>query len=351
MLSFFSSRGCPYICGFCSTFEYSGRSWRAHSPDYCVEHISYLKESYGINSVYFSDDLFMVQKRRAYNILERLCDKGITCGTLDVRVNMIDDEMLQRFTEYGTSGIFIGWESGSDRLLKFMDKGLTFEETKQCAKLLSKYPKISFWMSGMVAVPTETREEMYQTINGAMDLHKILPNATVSLWRYMPLPGTKLFRQAVADGFEAPKTTEEWRRVDPQVDDYRITWLKWFTEEDDRNIEMTQQLSRSIYIRKAYHPIRPLAWIKNGFAALLRYRIRKQWYSFMVDLRIQRFLCDLYLFALKLVKRQDLRRGRGDLRGNTSVLLGKGHTKVREVYNNELLLGMNETTANPYHRS
>jgi len=342
VLSFFSSRGCPFVCGFCSTFEYSGRSWRAHSPDYVVNHLTHLKDTYGISSVYFSDDLFMVQKQRAYTILERLALKGITCSTLDVRAEMITDEMLQRFTDYGTNGIFIGWESGSDRLLKFMHKDLTFAQTTACAKRLAKYPKISVWLSGMVAIPTETREEQHQTINAGMDIHTILPNATVSLWRYMPLPGTQLFKQAVADGFEAPKTTEEWRRVDPQVDEYRITWLPWFTEQDDKNIEMTQQLSRSIYMRKANHPIKPLAWIKNGLAALLRYRVRHQYYRFMLDLALQRLLCNVYLW----LSRQTYGRGNAEMRGQTSVSLGK----TREVYHNELILDGTEGTANPYHR-
>ena len=292
--SFYSSRGCPFSCGFCSSTKFYGRIWRCHSEAYVMEHLMYLKNRYGFNSIFFSDDNFMVDKNRAYKILGAMAKQGISCDTLDVRVDAIDDSVLSRFEDYGVSGVFFGWESGNDRLLKLMNKGITTEEIFSRARLLAKHPDINVWASGIVSLPTETRQEMNGTIDMALELHRNLPNGTVGIFQYMPLPGTELLRLAVKDGFEIPIRTEDWRIADPQTKFYSASWLDWLTDEDARDLRTMQHLFRE-YMFNAGRTAWPVARMLNSaFLSLFRLRVKKRIFKFTIDMWLYKHLRNWY---------------------------------------------------------
>jgi len=303
IIGFCSSRGCPFNCGFCSSVRFCERTWRPHSIEYVVSYLTHLKDRYGFNAVFFADDNFMVRKQRGYEIIERLKERGVNVNTLDIRVDMLEAKMLDRLSEYGTTGIFFGWESGSDRLLELMDKGITVAEILVKAKLLSRYPRISVWGSGIIGLPTETREEMQQTIATAMELFEILPNATTGLFQYMPLPGTALLPLAVEGGFKVPARTEDWRVVDPQWDGYNISWLSWLTEKEAAHIKIIQHISRR-YLHKTRTRNRVVRKLNNLFVSLLRLRIQRQNFKFLIDLYLYRILRSSWQGLRRLKKRR-----------------------------------------------
>ncbi len=244
-VAFFSSRGCPYKCAFCSTPRYTGKSFRAHSPAFVERNLSYLKDRYGFNSVYFSDDNFMTDRARGLEVIRRVTNLGISVDTLDVRLNQLNDEVMAGFSEMGAQGIFFGWESANNRVLKLMRKGLTIELIKEKALLFKKHG-ITAWASSIIGVPTETREEIFNTVDFSMWLRDTLPTrSTVASFRYMPLPNTALIDVAVAEGFEVPTRQEDWKKIDPIGPYYEMTWSKWMTEEDHEFLVFVQELSRN----------------------------------------------------------------------------------------------------------
>jgi len=137
VIGFYSSRGCPYNCGFCSSAKFFERTWRAHSSDYVVNSLKQLKEKFGINGVFFADDNFIIDRTRAFAIIKQLYDIGIRTKTLDIRTNHLDEELLSLLKKTKATGIFIGWESGCDRLLKLMNKGITRDEIIEKVKIIS----------------------------------------------------------------------------------------------------------------------------------------------------------------------------------------------------------------------
>lgn len=281
--SFFSSRGCPFDCAFCCTPSLCKRRWRAHSVDYIVRHLVDLKNRFGINDVYFSDDNFFVDRARALSTIRRLRGEGISCSTLDVRLDSLNKNMLDELVRFGATGIFFGWESGSDRLLTLIHKRITREQIISSANLLSKYPEIAVWGSGIVALPTETRSDYNSTVEMALMLLGKIPKGTISLFRYMPLPGTEALDWAVRDGFGMPEDTIDWARVDPRGPSYDVTWIPWMTDKDKHNTRMTQEYMRNV-IRKidpnGNKLFNTVQTVFNGVGSL---RVRNQTFYLPID--------------------------------------------------------------------
>ncbi len=242
-ISLFSSRGCPYHCAFCSTPEFFGNTYRAHSAAYIINELKKLKERYHINSVYFCDDNFYLDKKRARDIIKSMAELDISCDTLDVRMDQIDENDLAYFKEYKVRGIFFGWESGNDRLLALMGKRQTTASILEKVSMIARYD-LPCWGSGMMLLPTETEEETRNTVNFSVTLREILKGSTIGLFRFMPLPGTALTELAKANGFIMPPDQKGWKIIDPLENFYSASWIPWMTPAKDRNLRYIQELSR-----------------------------------------------------------------------------------------------------------
>ena len=72
VLPLVTSRGCPYRCTFCYNIKFNQRQWRSHSVDFVVTHINELKKRYKLDGIFYHDDNFFVNKKRAFEILRRI---------------------------------------------------------------------------------------------------------------------------------------------------------------------------------------------------------------------------------------------------------------------------------------
>lgn len=288
-VSLFSSRGCPFHCAFCSTPEFFGNAYRAHSSSYIINELAKLRDEYEINSVYFCDDNFYLDKKRAREIIKSMASMEINCDTLDVRLDQLTVEDLDYFKEYKVRGIFFGWESGNDRLLALMGKRLTTEIILEKANLIAKYG-IPCWGSGMLLLPTETEEETRKTIDFSVVLRKILKGSTIGLIRYMPLPGTALTKLAIQHGFVMPKRQQDWKIVDPLENSYQTNWIPWLNQKLDRKIRYVQECSRnemSQFKRKG-NIIKRMA--QNTFAAFLERRFKSLNFNLFLEPELYKLL-------------------------------------------------------------
>jgi len=192
-----SSRGCPYDCIFCSQRQISGRWYRSTKPERVIEELDLLINKYKQKDISFFDDNFVVNKERT----KKLCDliyqnnfhkKAIfACQT---RGDAIDEEILEYLKKAGFTTIAFGLETGSERLMKLINKGETVQQNIEAVKMAKKY---GFKIMGafIYGLPTETKQERklaYQ-LTKDLDLDLIrFNNAT-------PYPGTELYRIALEE--------------------------------------------------------------------------------------------------------------------------------------------------------
>lgn len=187
----FTSRGCPYSCRFCSNRAMFGGLVRYRNPMHVVDEIQLLKEKYKIDSFFVFDDTFTVKKEHVNSICNELIERklGLMWGC-QTRVNLINRDMVSIMKKAGCIQLEFGVESGSDRMLKLIRKGITTEQVKEAFKI-SKEAGMKRFANFMINLPGETKEDLQQTIALA---HEI--KAEVTIFNVTtPYPGSDLFSE------------------------------------------------------------------------------------------------------------------------------------------------------------
>ncbi len=191
-----TSRGCPFRCIFCSSSEFYGRRFRARSPKNVVNEIEELVQRYKIRSIEIVDDTFTADKRRAMEIAEEIIRRGLdiwwTCGS---RVDLITKELLQIFKKAGCGLIYYGIESGSEKVLKLLKKGITLEQAKSAIRW-AKEVGMEVMGSFIIGTPGETKEDVMKTIKFAKESGIDFAQFTTMT----PYPGTEVYEIAKKEG-------------------------------------------------------------------------------------------------------------------------------------------------------
>jgi len=283
-----TSRGCPYSCAFCYNRFFNKSTWRYHSVDYVIKQINMLRDNYGVEAITFLDDNFFANKNRAYEILEKI--KMPWTG--DLRINYVDDIFVKKMRESKCQAMFLGCESGSERILKLINKEITVKQTVEAIRKLKKVPEINIKASFIMGVPTETKEEINKTIELVLKLGRIHPNVYFNIGLYIPYPGTELYDLAIKEGFKPPQNTEEWSKYDIISGGFDATWLKGTAKKYSRNISLIHSYGK-IYSGQIFGHY----WGNSILVRLLKYiaskRIKKQMFSFPYDLKLIQKLRDL----------------------------------------------------------
>jgi len=187
-LNVITSRGCPIGCAFCATSKMLGKKWRARSPSNVLDELEYLIETYGIKAIWFSDDIFTMNKKRVMEICDGIINKGLYIKfTCSIRVDTVDKELLSKMKEAGCYSIFYGVESGSQRILdEIIEKKISIEQIKKVSNWLNELEILNN-PSYIASFPDETNEELDKTINL---MHELGGKASFSFLKIYP--GTRI---------------------------------------------------------------------------------------------------------------------------------------------------------------
>lgn len=184
-ISTITSRGCPFKCIYCSRRIFGG-TCRYNSIAYVREELELLK-SYGIVDINFWDDTFTLNASRTRELCKQLKETGLiwNCST---RVDCVNEKLLTEMAESGCYEIGYGMESGSQRILDFMKKGVNIGQMKK-AITLTKKAGISTKTYFLIGFPGETEEDIRKTIDLAIELDTDI----VAYAILTPYPGSELF--------------------------------------------------------------------------------------------------------------------------------------------------------------
>jgi len=166
-----SSRGCPFDCIFCCIRDMYGKKFRARSPENVVSEIKSLYEKFNCREFHFFDPVFNYDLQRAKKICQLIKDTGLNISLAfphGLRADLMDEELIKLLKSAGTYKLVYGIETSSARLQKKIRKNLNLEDVK---KVIEKTSRAGIIVGGyfMLGFPEETKEEMEQTIQFAID--------------------------------------------------------------------------------------------------------------------------------------------------------------------------------------
>jgi radical SAM superfamily enzyme YgiQ (UPF0313 family) len=189
-------RGCPFKCAFCETRRLWGPGCRAFSPRRVVDEIEYMADNFGTKGIYFLGDNFTINKKRTIDLCDQIKkSKTDIEWVCDTRADMISRDLLSNMRNAGCKTIWFGVESGSPRILKKINKGITIEQNIQAFKLCKK-ERIQTACSFMIGIPGETLND----INKSYKFAKKLDPDWCQFNIYIAYPGSSLYDEVIEKG-------------------------------------------------------------------------------------------------------------------------------------------------------
>jgi radical SAM superfamily enzyme YgiQ (UPF0313 family) len=186
-----TSRGCPFACKFCSVLGPWGRGYRYFTAPVIVDEIAHLKTKYGVRGVCFREDNFIVRRERVQDICRLLIERDLSIDwAAEARVDSIDEPLADLMSRSGCKGILFGVESGSERMLKAMKKGITTNDTRRAFQLCKKYG-ITTYTSIVYGLPGELPEDRALTKEFLAEIEPGFLEESV----YLGIPGSAYYSE------------------------------------------------------------------------------------------------------------------------------------------------------------
>jgi anaerobic magnesium-protoporphyrin IX monomethyl ester cyclase len=188
-----TTRGCPFHCNWCAKPIY-GQVYNSHSPEYIASMIRHLKEKYSPDHIWFCDDIFGLKPGWTTKFDEVVNKENVRIPfkCLSRADLLLKEDNISHLASAGCESIWIGAESGSQKILDAMDKGTTIEQIYESTKLLKKHDiKICFFLQ--FGYTGETKKEIDMTLKMVRELMPDDIGISVSY----PLPGTKFYDKVV----------------------------------------------------------------------------------------------------------------------------------------------------------
>lgn len=244
-----TSRGCPYNCTFCA----STRFWpniRYFSPEYMIEEVKHLRDTYGVRYITFHDDLFIANVKRLEGFHELVLREGLpkqgfrfSCASSATRIT---DDMARMLKEMNFVSVSMGLESGNQEVLTRL-KGRSFKVdiNEQAVLTLHRHgihPHASF----IIGEPHETLEQMEETYQ----FIRRNPLSLVNIYVLTPLPGTPVWHDAKAKGLVADDMDWDRLNISFELDWQRVILVSETVTREELH-RMYQRLRRLRLIKYA----------------------------------------------------------------------------------------------------
>lgn len=280
-----ASIGCPFRCSFCGVHAIYGNRELAESPVRTEAILRHLKDEYGADSVQFYDMNFFLKESHARELAERMEPLGFRwwCEARIDTFNRYSDATLEAVRRAGCAMIFFGAESGSDWVLKEMQKDITTEQTLAVAQRIRQFgiiPEFSF----VIGNPHDPERDTSETLAFIRKIKQINRQSEIIIYHYTPVPQRTSMYGHVDSQVTFPTTPDEWAtkkwldftlRIDPNT-----PWLKRKTKNLIDNFEVVVNARWP-----TVQDIRAPRWSRALLKILSSWRYAARIYAFPKELR------------------------------------------------------------------
>ncbi len=219
-VSLITARGCAFTCKWCSHSVY-GWTHRRRKPESVVREIQDIVETYRPTHLWFADDVFTVNKRWLLKFRDIMNEAGLRLPFECIsRADRLDEELVEVLKELGCYRIWFGAESGSQRILDAMSRGVTREQVSKATGWCKKHGIQSGYFI-MFGYPGEEIRDIYETIEFVRDEQPDIYLTTVAY----PLRGTTLY---------------------DEIQD-KIIYAKQWDNHLQRELEIKERFTRPLY--------------------------------------------------------------------------------------------------------
>jgi anaerobic magnesium-protoporphyrin IX monomethyl ester cyclase len=218
--SLMTSRGCPFVCEFCSRPIF-GTTFRSRSARNIVDEIETIPKL-GYRRIWFADDCFTLNRKKLLSICNEIIRRGIKVEWECLsRVDTVDEETLGNMKAAGCVRLFFGIESGNDRVLSLMKKHITTSRARE-AVVTAKQSGVKVGAFFIVGYPGERSETILDTIRFA----SALPLDYLSFTMPYPIPGTDLYSR-IKDNLMSSEWAEPRKRT---IVKHKLLFVSPFSE-------------------------------------------------------------------------------------------------------------------------
>ncbi|MCW8139233.1 MAG: B12-binding domain-containing radical SAM protein [Planctomycetota bacterium] len=236
-----TSRGCPAKCLFC---DIRLTKFRKRSAENVIAELRHLVDQ-GIDDFFFVDDTITIDRGRLFELCEIIERSGLKLHfKISARVDTVKPNLLEALARAGCYRIHYGVETATPRLLRYLQKQTTPEKVAQAFRW-TRDAGIGTFAYCMIGIPTETREEMLNTVDFAIALDPDYAQFSICT----PYPRTALYESMREMGIIPDDYWREFARN--PTEDFRVRfWNRDFSEEELR--ELQGECHRRFYSRLGY---------------------------------------------------------------------------------------------------
>jgi anaerobic magnesium-protoporphyrin IX monomethyl ester cyclase len=214
-----TQRGCPYTCKWCSTAVY-GQSYRRRPANLVAEELKLLKTKYQPDSIWFVDDVFTVSHKWLKSFHEEvIAQDAIIPFECITRAERLNDEVLQLLKEAGCYRIWIGAESGSQKIIDAMDRRVDVNVVKSAIQKTNALG-IETGTFIMLGYPGEDMTDINNTVQYLKDANPTHFTITIAY----PIKGTSLYNEVETKITQKP----EWQTSTDRDIDFKRTYSRKF---------------------------------------------------------------------------------------------------------------------------
>lgn len=246
-------RGCPYTCKWCSRAVY-GLSYRRRSPGCVVDELVHIQQTYAPDRIWFVDDVFTISHKWLLSFTEELERRGLKMNYECItRADRMNTEAISLLKRSGCVQVWIGAESGSQRIIDAMDRRVDVGQVRDMLRE-SKRAGIGTGTFIMLGYPGETEADIMETVHHL----KVSDPDQFTITVAYPIAGTELHAEVREDMTNAP----DWATTSDRDQDFRRNYGRRYYPHAVRYV------THAVHAHQQWRKGRPLSAAKHGARAL-----------------------------------------------------------------------------------